>query len=263
MSVGWISIHRKIMDHWIWSDPVYLKAWVTILMEVNHESKKVLIKGKLLECGRGQSLNSLSRWGTLFGSWSTKRVKNFFENLERDKMVVVESVRVTTRISVLNYEKYQGHGNAEETQKKRTGNAEETQKKRKLPTNNNGNNGNNEKNANKGIRYYDEAKLVGEYLLKCIMKIKPDFKQPNMKSWVTTLERAIRLDNRDPRQLCEVAKWATNDPFWQSNILSATKLRKQFDQLQMKMRQPGEQTMEEHGSEWLALAEDKDEIKHN
>ena len=45
----------------------------------------------------------------------------------------------------------------------------------------------------------------------------------------------IRLDNRSAARIEEVLRWSQSDPFWQNNILSTEKLRKQFDQLELKM----------------------------
>jgi hypothetical protein len=86
-------------------------------------------------------------------------------------------------------------------------------------------------------KYSDDSLRVAEYLLKCIIEHSPDFRKPNIEKWAEEIDRAIRIDKRTPRDLCEVARWATSDTdFWQGNILSAVKLRKQFDQVQIKMR---------------------------
>ena len=71
-NTGWISLHRRIRSHWIWENPEYLKAWICILLEVNHEKNKVLIEKELIECDTGQSLHSLKSWAKLFG----KKVDN-------------------------------------------------------------------------------------------------------------------------------------------------------------------------------------------
>jgi DNA-binding MarR family transcriptional regulator len=46
-----------------------------------------------------------------------------------------------------------------------------------------------------------------------------------------------RSDNRDTASIEFVIKWSQQDPFWNSNILSVTKLRKQFDQLVIRIKQ--------------------------
>ena len=73
---GWIKIHRQIQKHWIWNNAEYLKAWIAILMSVNHDSKKVLIHGELFDCDRGQSLMSLQNWVKVFGkNWTLQKVR--------------------------------------------------------------------------------------------------------------------------------------------------------------------------------------------
>jgi hypothetical protein len=105
---GWIKIHRQIKENWIWDNPLYLKAWIGILLTVNHEDNKVLIEGELIECKRGQSLLSLFGWSKLFGkTWTIQRVRTFFRLLKNDAMIEVEGLRKTTRVTVCNYDTYQ------------------------------------------------------------------------------------------------------------------------------------------------------------
>ena len=45
MSKGWISIDRKIQEHYFWKEKrVFskLEAWLDILLNVNHKEKKVV-----------------------------------------------------------------------------------------------------------------------------------------------------------------------------------------------------------------------------
>lgn len=103
---GWIKIHRSIRDHWIWQDPVKLKWWLDILMEVNHSDNKVNLGLQLVECKRGQSVMSLGNWANRWGV-SKNTVKSFFLLLEKDKMITHENVSKSTRITVCNYGNYQ------------------------------------------------------------------------------------------------------------------------------------------------------------
>jgi hypothetical protein len=105
---GWIKLHREIQNHWIWNDEVYFKAWIAILLTVNHKDKKVLIQGELIGCKRGQSLLSLQGWSKCFGKkWTIQRVRTFFKLLKYDGMITVEGLRKTTRVTICNYELYQ------------------------------------------------------------------------------------------------------------------------------------------------------------
>jgi hypothetical protein len=138
---GWIRLHRQLKENWIWHDPVKLKWWLDILLSTNHADNKVLLKGVLVECKRGQCVKSLETWAK---DWRTtkKTVSTFFKMLQKEKMLTVESVKISTRITVCKYDSYNNSVNADDP-------AEETQttphSKRTLPPNNKGNNDNNDK----------------------------------------------------------------------------------------------------------------------
>lgn len=124
---GWIKLHRKIKCHWVFQNADYFKAWISILIEVNHTEKTVLINSTLFNCSRGESLKSLDSWATIFGKkWDKSKVRRFFKLLEKDQMVVTKSERKTTRLTVCNYEDYQSLANADETIVKRKRNDSET-----------------------------------------------------------------------------------------------------------------------------------------
>lgn len=76
---------------------------------------------------------------------------------------------------------------------------------------------------------------LAELLLKKIISRNPNFKRPDLQKWSLDIDRTIRIDKRDPETIRAVIEWCQEDDFWQNNILSTSKLRKQFDQLIMKM----------------------------
>jgi uncharacterized phage protein (TIGR02220 family) len=125
---GWIKLHREINSHWIWSNSDYFKWWIDILLEVNHTQAKVLIKGKVYNCGRGEKLYSLDTWASRWGTNKSK-VKRFLEMLQKDEMICVKNETQTTRITICKYDDYQENENTSETQVKRKRNASETQVK--------------------------------------------------------------------------------------------------------------------------------------
>jgi hypothetical protein len=125
---GWIKVHRQLSNHWIWEKPEYLKWWMDILMQANIETKKVLIKGQLIEVGRGEVIYSYETWANRW-KINKSKVLRFLKMLEKDSMIVLKSETVTTRLTICKYETYQGERNDSETQVKRTRNASETQVK--------------------------------------------------------------------------------------------------------------------------------------
>jgi len=105
---GWIKIYRSIRKHWLWDDEKKFKAWVTILLEVNHEPNKALIDGNIISCDRGQKLYSIKTWAKLFGNgWTRQKVRTFFNLLEKDSMIVIKGTSKTTILTVCNYNSYQ------------------------------------------------------------------------------------------------------------------------------------------------------------
>lgn len=154
---GWIKLHRDIQEHWLWEDEPFSRgqAFIDLLMEVNHEDKKVLFNGELIEIKRGSKITSLrqlsERW-----KWSTKKVKKFLEQLEKDEMITFKSDTKKTLITIENYSVYQDRGNSEETDKKYLGNIEENQKKNK------GNSEENQRKTNKNDKEYIKNVKEGE-----------------------------------------------------------------------------------------------------
>ncbi len=124
--LGWISLHRRIKEHWLWKSEKRLKWWLDILLSANHSDNKVLIKGQLIECKRGQVIKSLDTWAR---DWNVSKgaVRKFLLVLGGESMIDIENVKISTRITICNYDKYQGGVNAEKTQNERRKNAESTQ----------------------------------------------------------------------------------------------------------------------------------------
>ena len=75
-------------------------------------------------------------------------------------------------------------------------------------------------------------------------------KRPNVtKSWVTEIDRMLRLDGRDPVKAERLMRWCQADEFWRSNILSAAKFRAKYDAMRLRAnaeaKKAGEQPVDE------------------
>jgi hypothetical protein len=57
----------------------------------------------------------------------------------------------------------------------------------------------------------------------------------NFQTWADDFRKIIEIDKRDKPELKKVIDWCSNDPFWQQNILSPSKLREKYAQLAIKM----------------------------
>lgn len=169
---GWITLHRQIKDHWVYDNPDYFRAWVTMLMEVNYDSHKTLIKSKLLNCERGESLLSHASWAEKFGKgWNRFKVIRFFNLLESDAMIRTKNEHVTTRLIVNNYNTYQDI-NKQECTPNDTANAHQVHTKRTQLNKNN--NINNKRGASKKAFKPPSVKEVSDYCNSRNNSVSPD-----------------------------------------------------------------------------------------
>jgi len=132
---GWIRLHRKTRDHWLWDNKEVkskFEAWIDMLMMASHRERTVYIKDQLVIIKRGEvccSLNTFAkRW-----KWSTGKVRRFISVLKTDKMVVQQTTRVATHLSICKYDTYQGERHDDGTP---DGMSNDTQTKRERYTEN-------------------------------------------------------------------------------------------------------------------------------
>ena len=119
MESGWIKIHRKIREHWIWTDSNYLKWWLDLIMLANHKPVNILINGRLTLIEKGMYHTSVLK---LSERWHVNRktISSFLDLLESDSMItVVKSRKNGTTLKLSNYASYQeffaGEGTSEMT----------------------------------------------------------------------------------------------------------------------------------------------------
>jgi len=94
----------------------------------------------------------------------------------------------------------------------------------------------NEKNKKREKKWiHSDGWHLAELLLNSILARKEDFRRPDLRTWASEIDRMIRLDGRTPERIEAVIRWCQKDPFWSRNILSAAKLRKHFDRLELEM----------------------------
>lgn len=94
---------------------------------------------------------------------------------------------------------------------------------------------------------------LSKLLFELMKNNNPNCKEPNLQSWCKEMDKLIRIDKRNPYEIASVIEWCQNDSFWKSNILSVAKLRKQYDQLKIKMSQSTQKVVEfrkESGNGW-------------
>lgn len=83
-----------------------------------------------------------------------------------------------------------------------------------------------------------EYKLA-DFLRRWILKNNPSAKVPEVATkkfdkWCIDFDRIIRIDAREPVEIKNIIEWCQKDQFWMMNVLSPSKLRKQYDRLSMQ-----------------------------
>jgi len=82
----------------------------------------------------------------------------------------------------------------------------------------------------------DEFRL-SKLLYSLILKRNPKQKKPDFQKWSEYINKLIRINKRSVDEIEKIIEWCQQDSFWQNNILSAEKLRKQIDILYLKMNE--------------------------
>ena len=86
MNSGWIKLHRELLDKAIWScsTPEQKVVLITLLLNVNYESKQWEWKGQKYECRPGQLITSIDSLAHLCGcNISSKNVRTALKKFEK------------------------------------------------------------------------------------------------------------------------------------------------------------------------------------
>jgi len=244
---GWIKLYRDIQDHWIWKSDHRLKWWLDILLTVNHADSKVLIGGKLIECKRGQSVMSIETWAKRWGV-TKKAVKDFLILLQNDSMLLLENIKITTRITVCNYDNYQSEVNGQETDRKRKRNGQETDSAPKQECKEGIKNDKNIllSDLSESDDHYTKIAYSFWVLFKAKLQEyeieSTDLSRAKAKNWVNPVRLMYVIDKRNDSELREIFQFLKAEKpkstgfAWSKNIRSTETLRKQFEKLLTEAR---------------------------
>ena len=112
------------------------------------------------------------------------------------------------------------------------------------------------KNKSDSNKYSSDDYSLSVAMYELIIKIAPHTKKPDFEKWANIIRLMREVDKIPLVTIQQVFNWANSDDFWKTNILSASKLRKQFNQLQAKMvntnetnQRPNSQSVTERASE--------------
>ena len=224
-SKGWISLHRKLLDNPIFKNHKLLQTFLYCLLKATHDDYELLIGDQMVSLKSGQlatGRKAISQATNL----TEQNVRTALNKLEKLGILTIKPTSKYSIITVAAWDTYQ-QNNQQVTNNQPTSNQQVT-------TNNNINNKNNINKTKSPNKFSDEDLKCAEFIFGLLKKMNPDHKEPNFNTWADDVRKMREIDKRTHRDICEVFKFANQDDFWKSNILSPKTLRKQFDKLTIK-----------------------------
>ena len=232
MSHGWVSVHRKLLYNPIFKNDKLFRVFMYCLLKASHSDHKQLVGDAIVELKPGQLVTGRKTIST-DTDLTEQNVRTAMLKLEKLGILTSKPTNKFSVISITNWYKYQ-QTNQQVTSSQPTSNQQVT-------TNNNvnkDNNGNNsiveQKPDKKKNKFSDEQYTFANAMFERIKNVVPNIKKPNLESWANTIRLLNENDGVNLRDAWRVFTWANSDDFWQKNILSADKFRKQYAQLSAK-----------------------------
>lgn len=119
MADGWISLNRKIQEHWLFTEErVFSKyeAWIDLLLQANFKDSSLKAGNEIITVKRGSFVTSelklMERW-----KWSKTKLRSFLKLLEQESMIEKTSDTKKTTINIVNYSVYQQMETTKEPEK--------------------------------------------------------------------------------------------------------------------------------------------------
>lgn len=119
MSRGFIKLARKTFHHYLWNEKrpfSKFEAWLDLLQLAAHCPTKRIIRGHLIEIGRGEIIASLRYLGERW-NWKKDKVAAFLTTIEGDQMIRRSTRQQESVVTLCNYEHYNGCGDTESDSK--------------------------------------------------------------------------------------------------------------------------------------------------
>ena len=109
-----LSREFVLSDEWLSEPFTRAQAWVDLIGLARWKAGHARIKGVKIDLDRGQlcwsEVKLAERW-----QWSRGKVRRFLKELETEQRIVQQKSRVTSVISLVNYNRYQLSGTTDET----------------------------------------------------------------------------------------------------------------------------------------------------
>ncbi len=266
---GFALIHRQFMDSRLYRDSQAVHLWLHLILKANHTDEEVSTDIGMMIVQRGQMITGRP---TLVSETfiPDNKVKSLLRTFESKGMINIESKgRKFSLISIVKYDDFQSQNCPTDVQRMSNANTSKnaplsdvcpTDVQRLSINNNNILNTNvfNDRpriskssprkvkpeaavSSPKGDKWgtADDLKAA-QWIFQLITRISPSAKTPNWSGWANDVRLMREQDNRTHSDICQMFKFANQDSFWKSNILSPAKLREKWTQLEAKRNTQGQ-----------------------
>lgn len=234
MRDGWIRLHRILLDKAVWktTTSTFHSILIAILLLANYKENQWVWDGKKYKCAPGEFITSASAIAKLAGiDVTAPMVRRALKSLTDKWLFLSHTTSLSrshggTKITILNWSEYQL---SENVKGNTVGNSDVDRGVTGGSTNK------KEKKKEKNFSPTSDEVRLSNLLFNLMRKNNSEVKKPNTQSWAKIIDLMIRIDKRDPEDIERIIGLSQADPFWCTNILSASKLRSQFDQLSVKL----------------------------
>lgn len=265
---GFALIHRQFMDSRLYRDSQAVHLWLHLILKANHTDEEVNTDIGMMIVRRGQMITGRP---TLVSETfiPDNKVKSLLRTFESKGMINIESKgRKFSLISIVKYDDFQSQNCPTDVQRMPNANTSENAPLsdvcptdvQRLSINNNILNTNvfNDRpriskssprkakpeaavSSPKGDKWgtADDLKAA-QRIFQLITRISPSAKTPNWPGWANDVRLMREQDSRTHSDICQMFKFANQDSFWKSNILSPAKLREKWTQLEAKRNTQGQ-----------------------
>lgn len=252
---GWIRLHRKLKDSLVFDNPDLLKVWIWCLLKATHDDYTQMVGLQEITLEKGQFVFG-RKAASVELKMSESKVYRLIKKLENMQNLNIKTNNKFSIITIENWGLYQSDECKGEQQSEQQMNNKRTTNEQQMNTNKNIKNNKNINNnipSKKEPRIFtneDKEYLLAEYLSKQISKRldKPLKEEKTLQNWSCEFNKMVRLDNYAIEEIKEVLMFSQKNNFWQSNILSASKFRKQYLTLLAQMKRENKKGGDSGGS---------------
>ncbi len=223
-NVGWIGLHRKITEHWLF--PQFrifseFEAWLYLLLQANFSDSKLKDGNVIFTIKRGEILTSEKKLGIVW-LWDRNKVRRFLNILQKDGMIFKKSSTKFTIITICKYDNYQDFRTTDEQRM----NNKRTTDEQRMNTSEEGKEGKEGKEGEEGLDTCIDIALRDERWIRLnstsvtelqVFKTKLEKESINYKTPIDFKTHFARWKKKQPPELVaqkEYISKAPNDNKW-------------------------------------------------